>query len=278
MSDLLLRGRGAEIGVRAPAWQVRVAGALLGLGIMQLAATLGIWTAIGVGPTSARVSCMLVGALLATSAIGAWLWHVTGALAALLLLVSYTPLVTPLHERFVRIDRDAGAPLDAVVVLAGAVTSEGRVMGEALDRLLSGIAEARRRGIPTLALSIVADERDASVPSSERDQRDLVAAFAPELSVRFIRDVHSTRDEALGFAAMGRTYRWQRALVITSPSHTRRACGAFERAGLAVQCLAAISRSYGPSRLRSAEDRRSAFGNVLYETAATLLYRARGWM
>jgi uncharacterized SAM-binding protein YcdF (DUF218 family) len=255
-----------------------MAGALLGLAIMQLAATLGIWTALGISTTNARAGGMVIGALLAPTAIGAVLWQVAGALAALLLLVSYTPVVASWHDDFVRHDRDGETPPDAVVVLAGAVTSEGRVMGEALDRLLTGIAEARRRGIPTLALSIVADEHDAAVPSSERDQRELVAAFAPELSIRFIRDVHSTRDEALGFAALGRTYRWERALVITSPSHTRRACAAIEHAGLAVQCLPAVSRSYGPSRLRSAEDRRAAFGNVLYETAATLLYRTRGWM
>ena len=71
MTDLLFRGRGAEVGGRAPAWLVRSAGAVLGLAIMQLAAALGVWTAIGVSSLSARAILMLAGALAATSSRGA---------------------------------------------------------------------------------------------------------------------------------------------------------------------------------------------------------------
>ena len=278
MSDLLFRGRGADVGVRAPAWRVRLAGVLLGVAITQLAAALGVWSTLGLSITVARLLCVTAGALLATGTVGVWLWGIAGSLAAVLLVVSYTPVVKPLYPVFVRHDGDAAQPVDAIVVLSGSVTSEGRVTGQALDRLLMGIAEARRRRVADLALSVVADDDDPTVATSERDQRELVQAFAPELTVRFVRDVHATRDEALSFAALARTHRWQRVLVITSPSHTRRACGALERAGLSVQCLPAVSRSYGPSRLDSPEDRRLAFGDVLYETAATLLYRSRDWM
>jgi len=47
---------------------------------------------------------------------------------------------------------------------------------------------------------------------------------------------------------------------------------------MVVECLPAVSRSYAPSRLAHAEERRLAFADVVYETAATLLYRLRGWM
>jgi uncharacterized SAM-binding protein YcdF (DUF218 family) len=93
-----------------------------------------------------------------------------------------------------------------------------------------------------------------------------------------VRRVFSTRDEALAFAALARTHRWQRVVAITTPSHTRRACAALEREGMVVECLPAVSRSYSPSRLANPVERRLAFADVMYETAATLLYRFRGWM
>ncbi|WP_411281310.1 YdcF family protein [Gemmatimonas sp.] len=278
MSDLLFRGRGAEVGGRAPAWLVRSAGGVLGLTIVQLAASLGVWTAVGVSSVTARLVLMLAGALLATSSRGAWLWVISGVGCTVLMLVSYTPLVTPMVAPFVRRDTAVAAgELDALIILSGSVTSEGRVAGAALERLISGFQHARRLGIPVVALSVVADDADPSVASSERDQRELAQLMAPDLELRFVRNVHSTRDEALGFAAMARTRGWRRVVVVTSPLHSRRACGAVEHAGLSVRCVPAASREYALSRLDRPENRRLAFADVVYESAAMLLYAMRGW-
>ncbi len=245
---------------------------------MQLAAALGVWTAVGVSSATARLVLMLAGALLATSSRGAWLWLISGLLSTVLLLVSYTPLVTPMVAPFVRRDMAAapGVP-DAVIILSGSVTSEGRVTGPALERVISGFQQARRLGIPVVALSVVGDDADPSVESSERDQRELAQLMAPELELRFVRNVHSTRDEALAFAAMARTHGWRQAVVVTSPLHSRRACGAIAHAGLPVRCVPAASREYALSRLDRPENRRLAFADVVYESAATLLYAMRGW-
>ncbi len=283
MSDLVFRGRGADVGDRAPAWLVRTAGAVLGLGTMQVAAALGVWTAAGVSSFNARLVLMLIGALVATSSRGAWLWFISGILGAVLLVVSYTPIVRPLVTPFVRRDSvattgvsDAGPPA-ALLIFSGSVTSEGRVTGAALERLISGFQQARRLNIPIVALSVVGDDADASVEDSERDQRQLAQLMAPDLELRFVRNVHSTRDEALAFAAMARTHAWQRVVLVTSPLHSRRACAAAEHAGLAVRCVPAASREYALSRLDRPENRRLAFADVLYESAATLLYAIRGW-
>lgn len=279
MSDLLFRGRGADVGIRAPVWRVRLAGALVALGLMELLSGLGLFTTLGVSVPVARLLFTAAGALIAPTVLGAWLWGSMAGAALLLFVVSYSPLVEPLFPRFVR--RDASVPgitPDAIVVFSGAVTDEGRVMGQALDRLLTGLAEARRRQVPVLALSVVGNEDDPDVPDSERDQRELAQRFAPGLPLRFVRNVSSSRDEALAFSALARTNGWRRVLVVTSPAHTRRACAALEHEGVAVECLPAVSRSYAPSRLGTPESRRLAFADVLYETAATLLYRARGWM
>lgn len=279
MSDLLFRGRGANVGVRAPAWRLRIAGALLALGLMEVLSSLGVFSALGMSITVGRLLFMLGGALLAATALGAWLWGAMAAACVVLLLVSYTPIVQPLLSPFIRRDMaPPGVRADAVVVFSGSVNSDGRVKGPALDRLLTGLSEGKRRGVPELALSVVGDEDDARTPDSERDQREFAQTFAPELQLRFVRGVFSSRDEALAFSALARTHGWTRVIAVTTASHTRRACGALEHEGLRVECVPAVSRSYSPARLENAEERRLAFADVLYETAATLLYQARGWM
>jgi uncharacterized SAM-binding protein YcdF (DUF218 family) len=98
------------------------------------------------------------------------------------------------------------------------------------------------------------------------------------VNARFVRNVFSTRDEALAFAALARTHRWRRVVAITSPTHTARACAALEAVGLSVECRPASERVYDLSRLDRPGNRRLAFADLLYESTATLLYRARGWM
>lgn len=275
----MFRGRGARHGARPPAWLLRLTGALLGLAIMQFAAALGVWSTVGLSPMMARFLLMVTGALLAVTGVGVALWIVSFGLAAMLLIVLYTPLVVPIAPLFVRRDVPVpSAPVpDAVVILSGTVSDEGLVNGAALERVLSGLREVQQRRIPAVAMSIIADERDARSATSERDQRELVELMAPHVAVSFVRDVFSTRDEALAFAALARTRQWRRVVLVTSPLHSRRACRAVEQAGLAVECRPATSRVYALSRLDRPETRRLVFSDVLYETAATLLYAARGW-
>jgi uncharacterized SAM-binding protein YcdF (DUF218 family) len=278
MADLLFRGRGAEVGVRAPGWLVRLCGAALAFAIFTLADSLGIFNVTGT-PPGARLLMLPLGAILASTRAGSLLWLAAGVLTTMSFVVSYTPLVKSPALSFIRADApNTDRPLDAVVVLSGGITHEGRLTGPALDRLLTGIAEARARGVRTIAMSVITPQDGGMRVSSEPDQRALVALAAPELDVRFVRDVHSTRDEAMAFAAMGRTHGWRRVMVITSPLHTRRACATFETAGLPVECRPARARDYAISRLEVPSNRRRAFADVMYETAATALYAARDWI
>jgi uncharacterized SAM-binding protein YcdF (DUF218 family) len=278
MADLLFRGRGADVGSRAPGWIVRLCGAALAFAIFTLADSLGLFNVTGM-PEWGRLLILVLGAILASTRTGTLLWLTAGILTLLSFLVSYTPIATSPALYFVRADAvHADAPLDAVVVLSGGINEDGLLVGQALDRLLTGMAEAKVRGIHTIALSIIAPTSHGIRASSERDQRALVALAAPETDVRFVRDVHSTRDEAMAFAAMARTHGWKRVLLVTSPLHTRRACATFETAGLPVECRPARPRVYSINRLEVPENRRRAFADVLYETAATALYAARGWI
>lgn len=278
MADIFLRGRGAEIGVRAPGWMVRLTGAALGSAVYALADTLGLWATLGLGSWYSQLLLLLIGAAIAPSRMGSLLWLLIGGLTTLVCLVSFTPIVRPMALTFVRADAPRTQPIDAVAVLSGGMTEDGRVSGAALDRLLTGVDEAKRRRIPSLMLSVIERRRPTSSVTSEADQRALLGMMAPELDARFVFNVHSTHDEALAFAALARTHGWRRVLVVTSPTHTRRACATVEATGLAVQCMPSRPRDYSLTRLRGPRARQLAFADALYETAAMLLYEMRGWM
>ena len=280
MADLLLRGRGVDVGARAPGWLLRLLGAALALAIFALADSLGLWHALGVTSWFARPLVMLLGALLAPTRGGSMLWLAAGALATLTCIVLFTPVVRSMALALVRDDRERSADAipQAVAVLSGGITGDGRMTGPALDRLLTGLADAKARRIPSLVLSVVTNQRRGVRTTSEADQRALVRMIAPDLDLHFVYDVHSTRDEALAFARLARARGWSRVLLVTSPTHTRRACAVVEAAGLAVQCRPAQARDYALSRLDQAENRRLAFADVMYESAATWLYSARGWL
>ena len=74
MSDLFLRGRGASSGARVPGWLMRLAGAALAMGIFTVAASLGVWDIVGVPIWILQLATLAVGALLAPTAMGSWLW------------------------------------------------------------------------------------------------------------------------------------------------------------------------------------------------------------
>ena len=279
MSDLLLRGRGANIGVRAPTFVLRLCGAALALGAFALADALGVWQVTGVPTWIVPLFALVAGALLAPTRYGSLLWIGMGSLSVLTAAVAYTPLVRPLAYAFLRADANPrdGVPIDAVVVLSGAITADGRLSGQALDRLLTAFTEARERHIGMLELSVTEQRRGQGTVNSEADQRALATLVAPELTLHFVHGVHSTRDEAVAFAALARTHQWHRVLVVTSPLHSRRACSAFETVGLTVTCRPAQSRDYALGALETRGNRMLAFQDVLYESAATVLYRFRGW-
>jgi len=254
-----------------------------GMSIFTVADSLGFWDIVGVPVWLLRVVALAGGAVLAPTVLGSWLWIALGALTTLSAVVSFTPIVQPIAQRFVRDDRSApghataDTALDAVIVLSGEVSDKGLVTGATMERLISGVQYARNMKISAMALSATAPAFGNYKPSSEPDQRALVSLMAPDIQLQFVHDVFSTRDEAVAFTALAKTRNWHRVLLVTSPMHSKRACATFEKLGLAVKCRPAVSRTRDPNRLESSESRRMVFQHVLYEATATMLYRSRGW-
>jgi uncharacterized SAM-binding protein YcdF (DUF218 family) len=259
-------------------------GALLLAAAFAGAGALGVLRLVGLSELGDAWVALLAGAVLR------W-WRpaipraAAAACAVVLAVVLCTPVAGALLESRVRRDlppaaaaADLPADVDAVVVLSASVLTDGLLADRSVYRLLAGVEWARRLERP-LALGVVRQRRPGAV-SSEADQRRL-AALGGVSAVHFVAPVWVTRDEAVGHAALARRMGWRRVLVVTSPSHSRRTCAAFERAGLRVTCAPAPAREYalgGPRPLGSAAERLRAFADWLYELAGWWSYRYRGWV
>jgi uncharacterized SAM-binding protein YcdF (DUF218 family) len=259
-----LRGAGAGLVLAAAAWLV--------LGVLGVPELVGMQT-IGDLPWIALAGGAL-GALSLAPLFGGFL--ALGVLAVV--LVSWFGLLDNRIHHTIRSDSLPAGSVDAVVVLSGNLTREGRIGSEALGRLLAGLELRRRLSTRPLVLTSVHRIRRGDTLSSERDQRALIARFDPDAVLHVVGPVRNTHDEAVAVTGLARQRGWRRLAVVTSPLHTRRACATFERQGLAIVCRASDSRDYSLNLRRAPADRLEAFRDWLYETVGIRVYRARGWV
>lgn len=207
------------------------------------------------------------------------LWAASGAAAALLLIAAYTPLVRWSAAGWVRSDAAAttGA-VDAVVVLSARLTDDAELSSVGLDRLVSGVGVALEAGVRELVVSRLEIEVGDTVVTSDADQARTARLASGAIDLHVVGPVASTRDEAVAVAGLAQRTGWRRIAVVTSPSHTRRACATFERVGFVVRCVAARSGSVAWGRLDGPFDRLRAAAALLYERAALRWYRSQGWV
>jgi len=239
------------------------------LGLWAVAA--GIGTIGGIGLTSALGG--------ATAAAG-WLRAVAIAdlgLAAVWLVVAFTSLIRAPAEAWVRADSLPTTAADAVIVLSSGVQSDSLIDHVGVDRLLSGLEVFQRAIAPKLITTRVSRGEDGHATTSDQDQRRIVALARMESAWSVLDTVHSTRDEAVRAAAV-LLPRSHTIVVVTSPSHTRRACATFEAVGFRVYCVPSRERSADTWHPRTPEDRLAAFRAYLYEHLGMWKYAYKGWV
>ncbi len=221
----------------------------------------------------------LVGAVVGlTRARALLLWVPVTTLALLLAVVAYTPVMRRPIARLVRADRIEARPVDAVVVLSSGVTSDGYLKSAAADRLLTGLSHVRKGVAGTVILSRERWGGPRTRVTSDDDQRRLVALLDRPPRVLVVDSVYSTRDEAVRMRALAGPLGITRVALVTSPTHTRRACATFEKIGFVVTCVPSDVRDIGLKSLWVATDRVRAFQLWLYEVVGETVYRRRGWM
>lgn len=239
-------------------------------------AMLGVADVFHLARMSLIIPFGLIGALLALTRFRAALTVVAAAALLFVFLVAYSPLFIGPALSFVR--RDVlPTSADAVVVLSAGVTRDGFLQQQGLDRLLTGLFLVRHGVAP--ALVVTREERDVGDRkiTAERDQESL-AALAGIRKTLSTPPEASTHDEAMAVKKIADAAGWKRIVLVTSPFHTMRACATFEHAGLTVSCTPSDSRDISVRSLHFPDERIEAFGMWIYETAATLQYRRKGWI
>jgi uncharacterized SAM-binding protein YcdF (DUF218 family) len=204
-----------------------------------------------------------------------------GAAAILLMVVVFTPLskkmAAPLKVQAPAAEIERGA--DAVMVLGSWVQGDGTFTGPAASRLLRGMELVRQGRAPVLVVS----EIELPAGSYVKAARRLSSELKFPLNVQALPGyVTNTRDEAVHFAALAKSKGWTRVLLVTSPTHTRRATLMFRRAaqGQKLQVLPVASMEFDAdlNTLDDPEDRVRVFKWCLREMIGIWVYKRRGWI
>jgi uncharacterized SAM-binding protein YcdF (DUF218 family) len=251
------------------------AGALLGFTIGLVARELDFPTVISYhGDRSLLVmAAALAGAVLGLTSLRTLLSLSAAACGILWLAVALTPLTAGMAEGLVR--RDPIRSADAVFVLASGLQSDGELSTIAMSRLLKGLELLGQGLAPRLVLS--------ELPRGPRYRNaacEIMDAMGLEQEVVTVGPVRTTREEAVAVGNLVRELGLERVLVVTSPSHTRRAAAALEAEGVSVVSVPSIETQFDLENLDESQgdDRLRSFRSFLHEHAGLLYYRARGWL
>lgn len=253
-----------------------LAGAIVGALAAVGAHVLGVPQLLRIPDLALFFPAAIFGAAVGGNQLRPLLWVPAGIIAALCLIVAYTPLVSLLAQPLIR--RDPLPPkVDAIAVLSEGITADGLMRRPTLDRLLTGLSLAQRGTANVVLVSRESRYLHGKLVSDSADLGNIAALDPAVPEIIFVDSVLTTRTEALRMRGVAEGRHWATLAVVTSPMHTRRACATFEAVGLKVVCVPAVMRQSGLDGDADPEDRLRAFRSWLYETFASASYRSRGW-
>lgn len=216
-----------------------------------------------------------LGSVMALAGLRRLLAILTFSCAGMWLLVSLTPLTYWMGADLVR--RESPRKSDAVFVLASALQPDGELTTAAMSRLLGGLELLGQGWASRLVLSELAEPspryRDAAC--------EIMEALGLNKEVLVVGPIANTHDESVAVAALARDFGFNRVLVVTSPSHSRRASAALEKQGVKVVSVPSVETRFDFEGLATGlrgGDRVRAFGPFLHEYVGLLYYRLRGWL
>jgi uncharacterized SAM-binding protein YcdF (DUF218 family) len=256
-------------------------GGTLGLALGLLASDLNLGAMFSMWGDSTPVVMIAgaLGALLGLLPVRPWVQGVrtavgavTFALVLLWLLVVVTPLTGVVLKPLCR--RDPLVRADAIFVLRYHLQADGEPTTPAMSRLLHGLELVGQGWAPRLVLS----EISLAHPHYTRLARHWMETLGRPIELETVGPIFNTHDEAVRLAELARRRGWHRIIVVTSPSHSRRASAAIERQGLQVVASPALETRYDVQQLRRGDDRVRALGSLLHEWVGLAVYRYRGWL
>jgi uncharacterized SAM-binding protein YcdF (DUF218 family) len=207
-----------------------------------------------------------------------WPTRVRGLLAAATagaglfwLLVAFGPVSAWLAEGLPR--RDPLRKADAVFVLGSRLQRDGEPTTDALSRLLHGVGLVAGGHAPRLILS-----EQPRMPPYAKVAREWLGRLKVEAELLTVGPVTNTREEAKLVAEMFRLRGWKTVVVVTAPTHSRRASASFEREGLDVVSSPSVETRFDLETLDRPGERLTAFGALTHERLGLLWYRFKGWI
>ena len=238
--------------------------------------TLSVVDPFGYFHLNGLVVFTLLGGLLYRTRARPIVWAAPAGIAVLIAVVAFTPIVVRPARMLIR--TDSMSVVDAVVVLSSGLSDDEVLDQEGVDRLLTGLGIARRIGAKAIVVTSLEREGSDGMLSSKYDQLRLYALARAPVELIPTDNVYSTHDEALQTVMIARARGWKRVALVTSPLHSSRACATFEKQGLPVVCVPALSRDLAVGTLKASGDRLRAFQLWFYESLATSEYKRRGWI
>ena len=248
------------------------AGLAVGAATALLFDSLGLYAAVSYwGPQApvVVVVTVLFGGLWSTR-VRPVLGLSAAGLGLLWLVVAFTPLVPWLAQGLVR--RDALRPAEAVVVLASNIQRDGELTEASMSRLLHALELVSQGHARRLVLT----EMRPPSRSYAEPARELMQALRIDAELLTVGPVSNTRDEAALVKRLCAERGYTSLILVTSPTHSRRAAATFERQGLTVLSSPSVETRFDLETLDSVDDRLRGFPSVLHERLGLLLYRLRG--
>jgi uncharacterized SAM-binding protein YcdF (DUF218 family) len=203
--------------------------------------------------------------------------QIGSSIVALVLAVCVlTPSLQPLEDALDASELPSQA--DVIVPLGGGFfCGSAELESGSLARLTKGLELWRSGYAKTMTISD-AHGYAPNCGSIEDAARGLVQKLypnaAPEIVV--LRDMKTTRTEAEAVAREAKTRGWKRILIVTSPSHSRRAKTTFKQLGLDAFVVASTEPRFDSS-LRTPFDRLQALRPLAREMAGFVKYALLGW-
>lgn len=259
-----------------PAWLRDVT---VALGLSLLALPLALTLNPNLGPLGA-VILVGVGGLLGAHPISRRiLYGLLGAVAVFVAVAVFTPALEPI-ERYLDVG-ERPQNTDAIVILGGGIQCDSNELAtDSLARLVRGLELWRQGFAPRVTVSEAGEAMiGPSCGSVSTVARRTIGRLYPDGGPEIIDllKVKNTRDEAENAARIGKARGWKRVLVVTSPTHTRRARATFRDAGLTAIAVSSSEPRYDTG-FRLPSDRLRSLEAIVHELAGLLKYGANGWL
>lgn len=252
--------------------QTALGGFILGMLGWIGAIQLGLATLPGLGDFRWIVIAGGAGALLALTRFRPLIWLATGLCCALILLVAYTPVIARPTQSLAR--EDVLRPSDAVVVLSSNIRKSGEFDDAFQNRVLHGYEVLRQGFAPRLLVTRLAplSTGKSYVPGIRRQFRMLQFDYP----IEEVGPVENTFDEARAVAQLLKQKGWKRVILVSDPTHLRRAAATFKKAGVPVLCSPCRNPEYDLTRIEGPGERLSACREWFHETIGYEIYRLQG--